>query len=146
MPWLIAWLQAHAAELLLAGLIATQLGDWYSTRTILARGGRELNPLMRRAMELAGTDAALGGKTVLVSLLGWWIGTQLEFLLAGANAVSVGTVVFHDPSAPMRIHQELQRALGERGFSRLSDAVSYAHRPADVATEEELDELDIITE
>ena len=70
----------------------------------------------------------------------------LEFLLAGANAVSVGTVVFHDPSAPMRIHQELQRALGERGFARLSDAISYAHRPVDVPMEEELDELDIITE
>lgn len=58
----------------------------------------------------------------------------LEFVLAGASAVSVGTVVFHDPSAPLRVAHELQRALGERGFDRLSDAVGYAHRPpADVA-------------
>ena len=41
----------------------------------------------------------------------------LEFVLAGANAVSIGTVVFHDPSAPVRIHDELPRALAERGFS-----------------------------
>ena len=27
----------------------------------------------------------------------------LQFILAGARAVSVGTVVFHDPSAPVRI-------------------------------------------
>ena len=100
MLWLIAWLQAHAAELLLAALIATQLGDWYSTRTILARGGRELNPLMRRAMELAGTDAALGGKTVLVSLLGWWIGTQLEFLLAGLVVYYVFILIYNWHSMP----------------------------------------------
>ena len=56
-------------------------------------------------------------------------------MLAGANAVSVGTVVFHDPSAPIRIHEELQRALVERGFASLAEAVSYAHRPADPAPE-----------
>lgn len=59
----------------------------------------------------------------------------LEFVLAGANAVSVGTVVFHDPSAPARVHRELALALDERGFDRFEDAVSYAHRPVD----EELD-------
>jgi len=69
----------------------------------------------------------------------------LEFILAGANAVSIGTVVFHDPSAPIRIHAELQRALAERGFSRLTDAISYAHRPAD-AVPEEVDDLDFIAE
>jgi dihydroorotate dehydrogenase (NAD+) catalytic subunit len=68
----------------------------------------------------------------------------LEFLLAGANAVSVGTVVFHDPSSPMRIHDELQTALAERGFDRLSDAISYAHRPADAVAEP--DDFDFITE
>jgi len=55
----------------------------------------------------------------------------LEFILAGANAVSVGTSIFNDPSAPFRIHGELHAALGERGFSALADAVSYAHRPID---------------
>ena len=68
----------------------------------------------------------------------------LEFILAGANAVSVGTVVFHDPGAPMRIHGELQRALAERRFSSLAQAVSYAHRPADPAPV--ADDLDFITE
>ena len=52
----------------------------------------------------------------------------LQFLLAGANAVSVGTAVFNDPSAPMRIQQELAAALADRGFASVSDAVSYAHR------------------
>jgi dihydroorotate dehydrogenase (NAD+) catalytic subunit len=52
----------------------------------------------------------------------------LEFLLAGASAVSVGTTVFHDPTAPMRILEELTRALHERGFERLTDAIGFAHR------------------
>ena len=69
----------------------------------------------------------------------------LEFVLAGANAVSVGTVVFHDPSAPMRIHDELQRALVARGFDSLGEAISYAHRPADPEPEA-VEALDIITE
>ena len=55
----------------------------------------------------------------------------LEFVLAGANAVSVGTVVFNDPTAPVRVHRELALALDERGFDRFEDAVSYAHRPVD---------------
>jgi len=52
----------------------------------------------------------------------------LQFLLAGANAVSVGTVVFNDPSAPMRIQQELVAALADRGFASVADAINYAHR------------------
>ena len=53
----------------------------------------------------------------------------LEFVLAGASAVSVGTVVFHDPGAPARVLAELQQALADRGIERLSDAVGLAHRP-----------------
>jgi dihydroorotate dehydrogenase (NAD+) catalytic subunit len=55
----------------------------------------------------------------------------LQFVLAGASAVSVGTAVFNDPSAPARIHAELAEALGERGFGRLADAIGYAHRRPD---------------
>jgi dihydroorotate dehydrogenase (NAD+) catalytic subunit len=50
----------------------------------------------------------------------------LQFILAGASAVSVGTAVFGDPSAPVRVLTELDRALAERGFARLADAVGYA--------------------
>jgi dihydroorotate dehydrogenase (NAD+) catalytic subunit len=52
----------------------------------------------------------------------------LELVLAGASAVSVGTAVFQDPGAPLRVLHELEVALAERGFARLSDAVGYAHR------------------
>jgi dihydroorotate dehydrogenase (NAD+) catalytic subunit len=53
----------------------------------------------------------------------------LQFVLAGASAVSVGTTVFGDPTAPVRVLAELEQALGERGIDRLADAVGLAHPP-----------------
>lgn len=53
----------------------------------------------------------------------------LEFVLAGASAVSVGTTVFGDPTAPVRVLAELEQVLAARGIDRLSDAVGLAHRP-----------------
>jgi dihydroorotate dehydrogenase (NAD+) catalytic subunit len=51
----------------------------------------------------------------------------LQFVLAGASAVSVGTAIFGDPAAPVRVLTELDTALTERGFAALTDAVGYAH-------------------
>lgn len=51
----------------------------------------------------------------------------LEFIAAGASAVSIGTVVFGDPSAPWRIAAELGQELEQRGFERLTDAIGAAH-------------------
>ncbi|WP_019630793.1 dihydroorotate dehydrogenase [Actinomadura atramentaria] len=54
----------------------------------------------------------------------------LEFLLAGASAVAVGTALFHDPGAVPRILRELDEALAARRLGRIADAVGLAHRPA----------------
>ena len=55
----------------------------------------------------------------------------LEFILAGASAVSIGTAVFGDPTAPVRVLAELRGLLAERGFPALRDAIGYAHLPPD---------------
>jgi dihydroorotate dehydrogenase (NAD+) catalytic subunit len=55
----------------------------------------------------------------------------LEMMLAGASAVQVGTVIFNDPGAPVRILGELASELEVRGFARAADAVGYAHRKPD---------------
>jgi len=66
----------------------------------------------------------------------------LEFLLAGANAVSVGTTVFGDPSAPVRVLHELAQALAARGIDRLEDVIGLAHhRPAALSVPEGPDPL-----
>jgi dihydroorotate dehydrogenase (NAD+) catalytic subunit len=51
----------------------------------------------------------------------------LQFILAGASAVSVGTAIFADPSSPARVLAELDTALAQRGFATVRDAVGYAH-------------------
>ena len=71
----------------------------------------------------------------------------LEFILAGASAVSVGTTVFGDPSAPIRVLHELAHALSQRGFDRLQDAIGLAHRPAEAYVPEDPDPVgdDVLT-
>lgn len=51
----------------------------------------------------------------------------LEFVLAGASAVSVGTAVFNDPHALARVSTELRVLLAERGIGRLQDAIGLGH-------------------
>jgi dihydroorotate dehydrogenase (NAD+) catalytic subunit len=63
----------------------------------------------------------------------------LEFLLAGASAVQVGTVIFNDPSAPTRISRELRQALADRRIDRLEDVVGRAHRPPELLVPEDPD-------
>lgn len=53
----------------------------------------------------------------------------LQFVLAGASGVQVGTAVFGDPTAPARVLADLDQALDERGFGSLAEAVGYAHLP-----------------
>jgi dihydroorotate dehydrogenase (NAD+) catalytic subunit len=64
----------------------------------------------------------------------------LELVLAGASAVSVGTATFNDPSAPLRVQNELRRELAARGFERFADAVGYAHRGIEPAPAPVLEE------
>jgi dihydroorotate dehydrogenase (NAD+) catalytic subunit len=54
----------------------------------------------------------------------------LEFVLAGASAVAVGTTLFHDPTAVPRILRELEDLLAARRLGRIADAVGLAHKPA----------------
>jgi dihydroorotate dehydrogenase (NAD+) catalytic subunit len=53
----------------------------------------------------------------------------LEMILAGAAMVSIGTTIFHDPSACVRVLRELEDELARRGIERLADVVGLAHEP-----------------
>lgn len=52
----------------------------------------------------------------------------LEFIAAGASAVSVGTASFGNPTALISIQKELKELLAIKGFTSLRDAVGFAHR------------------
>jgi len=54
----------------------------------------------------------------------------LEFLAAGASAVQVGTAIFNDPAAPIRVVRELRAELAARGIGKVSEVIGRAHQPA----------------
>ncbi len=106
-------------------LINTTLGMVIDTDTMRpALGGRHRRAV-RPGDPPAGAALRLAGARALPDVPIMGIGgirtglDAFEFVLAGASAVQLGTVVFHDPSAPSRVSRELRKVLADRG-----------HRPA----------------
>jgi dihydroorotate dehydrogenase (NAD+) catalytic subunit len=64
----------------------------------------------------------------IVGMGGVWNGVDaLEFIAAGATAVALGTVLFADPDAPVRIRRELDAAAAERGLADPWEAMGIGH-------------------
>ena len=72
-----------------------QLLDWYTTRTILKNGGYEQNPVMAFVFKYLNVDVALAIKSVLLGVLGYFIGLEYPLLLVGLIIVYIA-VVFHN--------------------------------------------------
>ncbi len=53
----------------------------------------------------------------------------VQMLLAGATAVQLGSILFHDPSAPQRVADELRQELAARGIDSPADLVGVGHHP-----------------
>jgi len=51
----------------------------------------------------------------------------LEFFMAGASAVEIGTAIFNDPTMLVRLIDDLSDWLSQRGIARLTDIVGVAH-------------------
>ncbi|MFN8591314.1 MAG: dihydroorotate dehydrogenase [Thermomicrobiales bacterium] len=51
----------------------------------------------------------------------------LEFFMAGASAVQIGTAIFVDPGLPVRLIDELAAWLGQQGFASLGQVVGIAN-------------------
>lgn len=81
-------------------LAITQLLDWYSTRTILSKGGVERNEIMAALFAKFGMDRVLGAKTIGVTAIGWWIGTQQPLVLIALTVFYIGVVVYNWRSLP----------------------------------------------
>ena len=52
----------------------------------------------------------------------------LEFFLAGASAIQVGTASFIDPQASIKILEGIEKYLSEKGFSDIREIVGYINR------------------
>ena len=73
---------------LVALIFALQVGDWLTTRRIVAQGGREGNPLMVWLIARLGFDAAFALKGVaLIALDAWYAVHAVGVQALAANAL-----------------------------------------------------------
>ncbi len=91
-------------------------------------GGGLSGPAIRPIAVLAVYEVAQAVKIPIVGQGGIETLTDaLEFFLAGATAISIGTANFTDPRIPERIVTELQAYLARRGLLRLDAIVGKAN-------------------
>ncbi|MCU1346799.1 MAG: dihydroorotate dehydrogenase family protein, partial [Acidimicrobiia bacterium] len=115
-------------------LANTMLGlaiDTETRRPVLGAGGgglsgRAIHPIAVRAVyevRRAHPDLPIVGVGGIASGV-----DAVEFLLAGANAVQVGTATFADPRACERVLDELTQWCRGHDVKTMSDVVNGAHR------------------
>ena len=109
-------------------LINTCLGmaiDWRRRRPLLGNvmgglSGPAIKPIAVRAVY----QAAQATKTPIIGIGGIAaIDDVMEFLVAGASAVQLGTVNFYNPKASMEVLGALPAALAEAGAASVADVV-----------------------
>ncbi|GAA1085427.1 dihydroorotate dehydrogenase [Kitasatospora arboriphila] len=93
--------------------------------------GPAVRPVALRCVHLVHA-AMLAGRLPTVPILGMGGVTDgrdaLAFAAAGAGGVAIGSALLHDPTAPLRILDELRTELASRGLAAFTDAVGLAHR------------------
>jgi dihydroorotate dehydrogenase (NAD+) catalytic subunit len=109
-------------------LINTLLGmavDWRRRKPMIGNGmgglsGPAIKPIALRCVY----QVAKAVKTPLIGIGGIaTIDDVMDFLVAGATAVQLGTVNFYNPTVSMKILDALPTALAEAGAKRVSDVV-----------------------
>jgi dihydroorotate dehydrogenase (NAD+) catalytic subunit len=109
-------------------LINTVLGmaiDWRKRRPLLGNivgglSGPAIKPIALRCVY----QAAQAVKTPLIGIGGIaTIDDVMEFLVAGATAVQIGTANYYDPTVSMKLAAALPKALAEAGVERVSEIV-----------------------
>jgi len=114
-------------------LINTCLGmaiDWRSRRPILGNklgglSGPAIKPIALRIVYqvAAAVDVPIVGIGGIAT-----IDDVMEFLVAGASAVQIGTANFYDPSVSQRLAEQLPAALSEAGVSSVNEIVGTVER------------------
>jgi dihydroorotate dehydrogenase (NAD+) catalytic subunit len=129
-----AALAAGAEALTLVNTLRGLAIDPESRRPRLAGGSGGLSgPAIRPVAVRVVSDCrrALPATTPIVGVGGIVTGDHaVEMLLAGADAVQVGTATFADPRAPARVLRQLETWCRRHHVSRVSDLVGGAHADA----------------
>ena len=108
---------AIGASLMLASMSGSAIADTAALATLLL-------PMMRKQNYPAGPSAGLIASGGIMSGR-----DAIEFLMAGASAVQIGTATFRDPNAPWSILDELTAWCEAEGVHSLSEIIGVArHR------------------
>jgi dihydroorotate dehydrogenase (NAD+) catalytic subunit len=119
-------------------LINTVLGmaiDWRKRRPMLGNGmgglsGPTIKPIALRCVY----QVAQAVKTPLIGIGGIaTIDDVMEFLVAGATAVQVGTANYYDPTVTMKLVEALPAALHEAGVTSIPELVGTLHTASSVS-------------
>ena len=123
---------AVAAGADILSLVNTYVGMAIDTRTwrpILANttgglSGPAIKPMALFAVHRVYREVARDAGVPLIGMGGIANANDaIEFMLAGATAVAVGTALFVDPTTPIKIADGLSEYLDERSLRSISDLV-----------------------
>jgi dihydroorotate dehydrogenase (NAD+) catalytic subunit len=125
---------AEAAGADAVSVINTLLGmavDWRKRRPLLGNvlgglSGPAIKPVALRcvyqvAQSVTIPVVGIGGIATIDDVM--------EFLVAGASAIQVGTANYYDPTVSQRLVEQLPAALAEAGVSRVADVVKTLSTP-----------------
>ena len=130
-PIAAAAAEAGADAVSLINTVLAMAIDWRQRRPVLGNilgglSGPAIKPVALRCVyQVAQTIdipvVGIGGIATLDDVM--------EFLVAGASAVQVGTANYYDPTVSQRLAETLPSALAEAGVRRVSDLVNTLRSP-----------------
>ncbi len=126
-----AAVDAGADALVLINTVMGMVIDTETRRPALGNGGGGLSgPAIRPVAVRAIYDVRAAFPDVPIVGVGGVANGEhaVELLLAGANAVEIGTATFYDPAAPARVLRELMDWCVSQRVSRVTDLIGAAHR------------------
>jgi dihydroorotate dehydrogenase (NAD+) catalytic subunit len=126
-----AAVEAGAEALTLVNTVMGMALDLNTGRSVLAAGGGGLSgPGIHSVAVRAVYECRAALPEVAIVGVGGVSRAEdvAELLMAGASAVEVGTVIFSDPRAPLRILESFQAWCVRRGISSVGEIVGLAHR------------------
>ncbi len=126
-----AAIEAGAAALTLTNTVMGLVIDVETRKPVLGNGGGGMSgPAIRPVAVRAVHDCRRAFPlTPIVGVGGITRGEHVvEFMLAGANAVQVGTASFYDPGAGARIVRELTTWCARHRVSSMSELISHLHQ------------------